>query len=453
MGYYEELPINIEEPIAFGLEDSTPNRPKNKLDWRGGVRFYPAKSYVFDMMKEEGWPDAAYLHPHAISYYWAQGYITISDAIFWKKYPLTPENFWRYKAAEKFQTGTWKKTYFNDASFYSQSGKHINLWLHQSEEEPSQVGVIPDNDYGQTLRVQRMKPGRFLSRYFPMDPNRQKEYINNFNARHASEGFELNFARTADEIEHVYENGPSSCMVMERNDRYISSAVSEHPVRMYATPDIGIAYIKNRKGSIQQRVVCNMVDETFTTIYGQGPLQSILESRGFHYGSIEGCRLRKVFCRAGQEYLMPYLDDSMGVREHDDNYWIATCEYDYECQQTSGYLNDNRSTCEDCGDRHHQDALTSTGIYDDRYVCDGCLQEYDEIQTSRGWRWLHIEDQVTVYESADREMETTVASYDIDNNRINVHYDQDTGDYFTEDAYNYLLELREREERRNGTSD
>ncbi len=119
------------------------------------------------------------------------------------------------------------------------------------------------------------------------------------------------FARTEDEIEEVYVNGPASCMSHKLGD-YQSHI---HPVRVYAAGDVEIAYLK-RDNRVVARAVSVPEKKTYSTIYGDsGRMEPLLRKMGFKQGAPTGARLLKVVCfqdkkanKGAKAYVVPHVD-------------------------------------------------------------------------------------------------------------------------------------------------
>ena len=154
-------------------------------------------------------------------------------------------------------------------------------------------------------------------------------------------GVKLEIARTGDEIEFVYETGPTSCMSTSRS------------VRAYESPNIGVGFAQV-EDRIVARAVLNLSDEEnpmYSTIYGDSKLlKSLLEVEGYTSGDLEGCTLSKI--EEDDIVLCPYLD--CGTRATIGEYSIELTNYgEHSTQDVDGYLNTRR--CERCGDTTNQE--------------------------------------------------------------------------------------------------
>jgi hypothetical protein len=435
----EELyPFYYEPPLKYGLHDSIPARAVFSAS---GLVIRDGKSFTYEMMLEDGWHPKHYTDPSFIYAWWHYPMTSAIRQWYVDNLPFSPDMMWHFEALNKLRTERWRATGFEMYGWYADDPELRIHYAHVSRIDPTKVAYIPDQRHGIDGRELRTKPGRYLNKYAPddIDPAGIKYMTMEYQKKHTPSLYTLKWARTEDDIEHVYENGPSSCMVVDREDRYITSDI--HPVRVYATPDVAVAYLENNKGRIKQRTVCNMLEKQFTTIYGEGTLQEMLEAEGFKWGTLHGCRIKKIEDTFGK-WLMPYMDNSIGVNDWDSQYWMATEDYEFGCETTSGYLDDDRTSCADCGDLHDADNMTWVNAYSDALVCGSCIENYQEIRTHAGWRWIYEDQIIRVYESADQEIYKDIW----ENEKDDYNYDDVTDEYYTYDAYNYLIELRERED-------
>lgn len=185
---------------------------------------------------------------------------------------------------------------------------------------------------------------------------------------------------TEQEWYDAYEGGQSSCMT--------GYVFEESPVRVYATtshdlPDnklrLFIQYTGELFGEdfeVVARAIVNIDNNTYVRAYGNAA-DAILRANGYEQDTF--CLSGKLLARIEHPHhdgavLMPYLDgDIEGVDEHDDNAFVITSRYDYEAQDSDGYIyiNDGRCTCEDCGERFDEEDMLE--IAGGGYVCRSCI--------------------------------------------------------------------------------
>jgi hypothetical protein len=152
----------------------------------------------------------------------------------------------------------------------------------------------------------------------------------------------VKFAKTREEIRHVYENGPNSCMSYGASC-YNSEGI--HPAEAYAGGDIEIAYIE-RDGRITGRAVTVPAKKIWISIYGDYTrMTSMLEDLGFKKNEyhenpcpLEGCKLLKLDI-GNNRWAMPYLDCGNCVYVHptEENY-LSTHQYNGAYTSEAGYI-------------------------------------------------------------------------------------------------------------------
>ncbi len=91
-------------------------------------------------------------------------------------------------------------------------------------------------------------------------------------------------------------------------------------------------------------------------------LCAALEANGYECGSLDGARLSKI--EYGFNYLMPYLDQGLGVYEADDHYVISDDQPHQD--NTDGTYTDNSDDEDDD---------------DDSYTCDNCNDHTGDTDT------------------------------------------------------------------------
>lgn len=190
---------------------------------------------------------------------------------------------------------------------------------------------------------QKIKIGRYFRRtglYSDDDVNGMANRIKS--TIQAVNSVTLEIARSVEDIVMVYERGPNSCMS--------GSGWSIHPASVYATPDIGVAYC-SVNGKIVARAVINMIDDSYSTIYGNVYLlENLLLKEGYTSGDICGCRLQVIPLDNGMDsYVMPYIDSDDSVGFSDDGEYFIVGEYGYSCNSTNGTTHDGHP-CACCGD-------------------------------------------------------------------------------------------------------
>jgi len=290
------------------------------------------------------------------------------------------------------------------------------------------IGYTPDYLYGRQDRQVRMKPGKYLAKYYPEIPAHvAAEWV------HACAPKTLTISSDADVIADVYFTGPHSCQHPESdhaND--YTRDWNNHPARMYAGPDLAIAYLGDRKGAIARSIVWPE-KMLYVRVYGEMSLADRLEALGYRQGDVNGarCRLRK----DGDRVIVPYVDGAnrgtvdgeflvLGQRgeydlavtcgyvgEEEERFYCRREDCDNECDEGDAYCSsceDAHWSCDDCGGDYFSDCDRPNGEAghwcDDCYVehvttCEACSDTFEEdalpyrVRTARdGWMLAYCPD-------------------------------------------------------------
>lgn len=112
--------------------------------------------------------------------------------------------------------------------------------------------------------------------------------------------FDFLIAKTREEIRHVYENGPSSCL-SNKASHYLSAPV--HPTEVLAAGDIQVAYIQDHLGIAARTLIWPRKLIYLTPIYddwgtnARKVLMAELQMRAYkeaRHGQFDGARLLKI---------------------------------------------------------------------------------------------------------------------------------------------------------------
>lgn len=216
-------------------------------------------------------------------------------------------------------------------------------------------------------RLTPIKPGRYLRKFFPgvLTETEIQDlalvWANAFAPR------ELNVTDDAQEIEAVYRGGPNSCM----SGGYFDSPV--HPSRVYAGPDLAVAYI-GEINDADGRAVVWPEKKIWARTYGDDArMQAALIKAGYREGTCDdfnGARVQRIEHGYGT-FVMPYLD-VCGSFDDDGDYLILNRRGDNDGQSTNGLAGEERCRCEHCGDGFNPEQEGSYVEAADGYVCDHC---------------------------------------------------------------------------------
>lgn len=237
--------------------------------------------------------------------------------------------------------------------------------------EGGMIGYTPDYLYGRADRQVRMKPGKYLAKYYPEIPAHvAAEWV------HACAPKEVTISQDADVIADVYFNGPHSCQHPESDhaNEYVKDWAN-HPCRMYAGPDCGIAYLGDRKSAIARTVVW-LDKKVYVRVYGEQSLGARLEALGYSEGRLDGarCQLR----RDGERVIVPYVDGASYGSECDGFLVLSECRGEWYMKETCGYVNEEQYYCsrEDCSNTCDEDERYCSSCMDAHWCCDDCGDDF-----------------------------------------------------------------------------
>lgn len=211
-----------------------------------------------------------------------------------------------------------------------------------------------------------IKPGKYLKKFFGDILSEAEihemamEWSNEYAAR------ELFVTQDADEIERVYRgkyNG--SCMHFGSG----CYAGDEHPARVYAGPDLGIAYIGDTDSVDGRCLIWPSKKLYFPKFYGDSHrMEAALVAKGWKAGDegdFEGARLQRL--PYGDGFILPYLDTAEAVR--DNGQWLIIDDGGNIGARNTNGLSDGIEICDDCEEQC--DDRTYIGSVD-RCVCEYC---------------------------------------------------------------------------------
>lgn len=276
---------------------------------------------------------------------------------------------WRRREESRFEYGVYMKL----PGFWPVAP---DTYPHFSKMKFDMIAHTESPEKGEHDIQTRIAPGRYLQKYFPnLGSEKIKQLVLDLNAEvEKRNSYELKFARTADEIEHVYINGPSSCM--SKPVHYYSGDV--HPVRAYGGGDLSIAYITKGSMDIVARVVVWEAKKAVGRVYGEEKDRRILEKLLEEAGYVDwDCNFRGAKLKAipnkknsySTGYCFPYIDYIERAELKDD--WIILGEGNICCQTDCGVVNLAEHLCSCCDEDMFEDDLYVFHDTGDR-VCSHC---------------------------------------------------------------------------------
>jgi hypothetical protein len=260
------------------------------------------------------------------------------------------DEVWKQRERARFDSGHYRHVLFANEDWYRANPEVANHFLHVSNREPEMVAFTENSEMGHADRQTRMRIGRYLERFFPAINERTREYLIRAHMTEFATA-EIHITQNADEIEWAYCNGPHSCMAYAPS-HFLGSI---HPTRVYAGPDLALAFMKNDAGRVSSRAIVWPERKIIGRVYGDMVLQSKLMARGWTTGSMNGARIQKIV-RPGREQriVAPYIDGgAVGLYDRGDFMEITgSDDYDWYAQNTDGTANDyRRCECGACGRR------------------------------------------------------------------------------------------------------
>lgn len=228
-------------------------------------------------------------------------------------------------------------------------------------------------------RCVEMRVGKWLANYYGNGVD-FRDAIEDLKAMNVEPTTYL--CKTEQEWYDAYENGPSSCM---------SGYSFEHsPVRTYATtshglPDNGLRLFIQYTGelfgddfAVQARAIVKPETKEYVRAYGNAA-DAILRGHGYTRNTecLEGVMLARIpHPTYNGAVLMPYLDSNQcGVDEEGSDAFVIRDAYEYEAQESEGYIyvGTESARCCCCGGHYSVDDMHETADYE--MVCDGCVEE------------------------------------------------------------------------------
>lgn len=297
--------------------------------------------------------------------------------------PEPPNTDWHEREHDRFVSGEYQTVPWHECTWardlaapYSFGGK-LNHFPHVAKGDPTQIAFTESNDAGTRDVQKRMRPGRYLERFFGEDLTASD--IRTWAADWAAmyEENDLQIATTPEEIARVYGEGPSSCM----SGRAREFDTPVHPASVYGAGDLAVAYMV-RDNEITSRALLWPAKKQVGRIYGDvdriypllkaagyGPNINTSQSAGCGpWGNFEGARLLRVECDDGR-FVCPWLDDNCFVND-DGRHLIITNDGDYDGQNTDGMCGECGFVCDSCNDRYSEDERNYVDGHGE--LCDSC---------------------------------------------------------------------------------
>lgn len=277
---------------------------------------------------------------------------------------VADDGSWQERERARLAAGEYTATPWTELPWFARPETALHF-AHVSTVDGAKIAYTEDAVKGQADRQTRIKPGKYLARFYA--DVLSTEEIARLSAEFSKtyEDNVLMFATTADDWERVYTDGPSSCM-SKSADNYDSPC---HPVRVYAGPDLQLAYLE-RNGDVTARAIVWQDKKIYSRIYGdQVRLGDMLQDAGFSGGSLQGARLVRKPHHGG--FVLPYVDYIDGAT--DDGKHLVLDGGDIACDQTNGLSGDTGRRCECCNTFTEEDDGRCDN--DGNFYCDDCYSD------------------------------------------------------------------------------
>lgn len=270
---------------------------------------------------------------------------------------------------ESYRANPWKyMDFWADTPAYVREMVEAIHRPHPAASDPRKVAYYASEEHLASGRATVTKPGRYIRKFFGdgMGDQEIERMAHMWEEQHALR--ELHVTQDADVIEEVYANGPRSCMSHSAH----SFDSSCHPARVYAGPDLAVAYI-GEPDDADGRAVVWPEKKIFARLYGDvDRIRASLVAAGYRASSnFNGARVQRI--EDGGGFVMPYLD-VCGNFDDDGEFLILSDNGEHNGEETNGIGGGGpRCYCERCGDRVDDDQATYVEA-EYGYLCEYCLE-------------------------------------------------------------------------------
>jgi hypothetical protein len=194
--------------------------------------------------------------------------LTKAKGIKFQLRPLAEMVDWHERERNRFKNGAYKPVLWVDETWWKEIDGHF---AHISVKDPTRIAFTPDAIKGKADRQTAMLPGKYLKQFFGnvLDAEQIRDYAMQHN--NEFEQNEIKWAKTAEEIEHVYKVGPDGSCFKGTNK-----------ANLYATEDFAVAYLQDEDGRITARAVCAVNRKVYPYAYGdRDRLHDLLRKAGY----------------------------------------------------------------------------------------------------------------------------------------------------------------------------
>jgi hypothetical protein len=295
---------------------------------------------------------------------------------------LLQENGWRERERKKIASGE---------NFLPSYLSYFNLpdhFLHLSKEPPL-LAYFKDEEKGRENKSTQIQLFTYLNKFWPNLPTEEVRRLESTHFREHPPKDGIFFAKTAEEIEHVYRfhngtGGLNSCMTGEYPH------LPCHPTAAYGNSDIEIAYMLDS----QKRTSARCVVYPKGLLYGRGfggnasTLLQGLKNRGYqcnsYYGGkfMVGARIRRILLpNHDQTFVLPYFDENTKLKKVDENFFEITPPLagDQRWADTNGVVGpihrQKLPMCQYCSLYQRNETDTPLKVVDGEKFCNYCYEQ------------------------------------------------------------------------------
>ncbi len=216
--------------------------------------------------------------------------------------PIKSNVDWRKREKERFASGHYTKVPWHDEPWVLKAKECVDHFVHVSKKDQTKISYTSTDLNGERDVKTISRPSRYLANNYGLilTEDQRRELVAKYKKLYDKDNVLL-FAYDAKDIERVYRQGPHSCM----KSPSVRSKV--HPCRVYAGPDLAVAYVERTNYGITARALCWPKKQLYSRIYGDVHLlENLLEEEGYEQGDLEGARFTKL--KQGNRYVCPYID-------------------------------------------------------------------------------------------------------------------------------------------------
>jgi hypothetical protein len=270
----------------------------------------------------------------------------------------------------------WPRVDLPKEPLASQEFTREHHYPHVSSKNPAAVAYTESADKGARDIQSVMKPGRYLTKYYPeMSADMIQEIARQWAEKYAPTDDVLLWAENPKDIGEVYQMPATFGSCMQYAVRHFDSDI--HPTEIYGAGDLALAYIVQEKRLIARALVWrekNLVGR----VYGDSArLRKALAANGMAtrsgsncYDNLAGARLLRIEDQG--HVVMPYPDKPNSFTDHGDH---LTLGGDLSGDTQNGLASiEPEYTCERCDESAHQEGLTPVIAANgaDETWCESC---------------------------------------------------------------------------------